>query len=161
MGAKYIKYLVIRAVPTIAVLSAVVLGLSLWTDAVERPKSAENLTSAPSGEVQPLDFSATLVDPEQKAQEQTATVEVKVAGIQLIDPATAHEQPQPGQAHLHYQLDSGPVIATTTTKLSFHELSPGPHKLTVMLAGNDHQLLGPKDTLTMNISPVKTGRAQR
>jgi hypothetical protein len=111
--------------------------------------------------VQPLDFSATLVEPEKKAQEQSATVEVKVGGIRLIDPAAAHEHAQPGQAHLHYQLDNGPVIATTTTKLSFHELSPGPHKLTVMLAGNDHQLLGPKDTLTLNISPVKTGRAQR
>jgi hypothetical protein len=156
-----IKYAVIRAVTAIAVLSAVVLGLSLWTGAVERPGSSGGTTLAQPGGVQPLDFSASLVDPEKKAQEQTATVEVKVAGIQVIDPAAVNEQPQSGQGHLHYQVDNGPIIATTMTSLSFHELSPGPHKITVMLAGNDHQLLGPKDTLTVNIPPGKTGRAQR
>jgi hypothetical protein len=156
-----IKYAVIRAVTAIAVLSAVVLGMSLWTGAEERPRRSEGITPAQLEGMQPLDFSASLVDPEQKAQEQTATVEVKVAGIQLIDPAAVNEMPQSGQAHLHYQIDNGPIIATTTTKLSFHELSPGPHKVTVMLAGNDHQLLGPKDTLTVNIPPGKTGRAQR
>jgi hypothetical protein len=156
-----IKHVVIRAVTAITVLSIVLLGLSLWTGAVEQPRSSEAIMPAQPEGVQPLDFSASLDDPEQKAQEQTATVEVKVAGIQLIDSAAVNEQPQSGQAHLHYQLDNGPIIATTTTKLSFHELSPGPHKITVMLAENDHQLLGPKDTLTVNIPPGKTGRAQR
>jgi hypothetical protein len=156
-----IKYAVTRAVMVLAVVSAIVLSLSLWTGAAERPRSSEGIGPAQPGGMQALDFSASLVDPEQKAQEQTAVVEVKVAGIQLIDSAAVNEQPQSGQAHLHYQLDNGPIIATTTTKLSFHELSPGPHKITVMLAGNDHQLLGPKDTLTVNIPPGKTGRAQR
>lgn len=156
-----IKYAGIRGVTAIAVLSAVILGMSLWTGAVERPRSSEGITPAQPGGLPPLDFSASLVDPEEKAQEQTATVEVKVAGVQLIDPAVMNEQLQSGQAHLHYQIDNGPIIATTTTKLSLHELSPGPHKITVMLAGNDHQLLGPKDTLTVNIPSVKTGRAQR
>ena len=100
-------------------------------------------------------------DPEKKAQERTATVEVKLAGIQLIDPAAVNEQPQQGQGQLHYQVDNGPVIATTTTKLSFHELSLGSHKITVMLVGNDHQLLGPRETLTLNIPPANGDRAQR
>jgi len=43
-----------------------------------------------------------LSDPAQKAQERTTTVEVKVVGIQLIDPAAVNEQPQQGQGHLHY-----------------------------------------------------------
>jgi hypothetical protein len=30
--------------------------------------------------------------------------------------------------------------------------------ITLRLAGNDHQLLGPKDVLTVNISPGKTDR---
>jgi hypothetical protein len=84
-----------------------------------------------------------------------------VAGIQLIDSAAVNEQPQQGQGHLHYQVDNGPVIATTTTKLSFHDLSLGSHKITVMLVGNDHQLLGPRETLTVNIPPVNGDRAQR
>jgi hypothetical protein len=47
-----------------------------------------------------------------------------------------------GQGHLHYRVDDGPVIATTVTELSFHELAPGPHRFEVTLVGNDHQPLG-------------------
>jgi len=43
-------------------------------------------------------------------------------------------------------------------KLGFYELSPVPHKITLILAGNEHQLLGPKDVLTANLSPGKTER---
>lgn len=59
---------------------------------------------------------------------------------------------QPGMtARLHYQIDDSPVIATPSTKLSFHELKPGDHKITVVLAGNDHRPLGPQDTLTVKV----------
>ena len=88
-------------------------------------------------------------------------MEVKVAGIQLIDAAAVNEQPQQGQGHLHYQVDNGPLIATTVTKLSFHELSSGEHKITVMLMGNDHQPLGVQETLTVTIPTGRSGRAQR
>ena len=96
-------------------------------------------------------LTATLVDAEKKAAQKAATVQVKTAGIKLIDPAVVNEKPRAGQGHLHYQVDSGPIIATTTTKLSFHELSPGAHKITVMLAANDHSPLGPQQTLDVNI----------
>ena len=158
---KPIKYRAISAMTALAVLCGVVLGLSLWVGAVERPKTPEGAAAVQSGTGQAPELSATLSDAEKKAREQTATVEAKVAGIQLIDPAAVNEQPQSGQGHLHYQLDNGPIIATTTTKLSFHELSSGPHKVTVMLASNDHQPLGPKETLTVNIPPGKTGSVQR
>jgi hypothetical protein len=52
---------------------------------------------------------------------------------------------------LHYRVDNGPVVATTSTKLSFHELPVGEHKIMVMLAGNDHQPLGPRETLSVRI----------
>ena len=96
-------------------------------------------------------LTATLVDAEKKAAQKAATVQVKTTGIKLIDPATVQEKPRAGQGHLHYQVDSGPIIATTTTKLSFHELSSGAHKITVMLAANDHSPLGPQQTLDVNI----------
>jgi hypothetical protein len=102
-----------------------------------------------------------LSDPEEKAQEHSATVDVRVEGIQLIDPAAVHERSQPGQGHLHYQLDNGPVVATTSTKLSFHELSSGVHKITVRLVGNDHKALGPREVLTVTIPPASGNRAQR
>jgi hypothetical protein len=96
-------------------------------------------------------LTATLIDAEKKAQKKSATVQVTVTGIALIDPAKVNEKPRAGQGHLHYRVDDGPVIATTTTKLSFHELTSGPHHITVMLAANDHNPLGPEQTLDVNI----------
>jgi uncharacterized protein DUF6130 len=96
-------------------------------------------------------LTAKLVDPEKKAQQKAATVDVKVTGIKIIDPATVNEKPIAGQGHLHYQVDDGPIIATTTMKMSFHGLTPGPHKIVVTLAGNDHNPLGPQETLNVTI----------
>jgi len=76
-----------------------------------------------------------------------------------LDPQLVGEDPRYGQGHLHYQIDGGPVIATTATKLSFHDLAPGPHTVVVSLAGNDHRPLGPKRILTVNIP--SDGKPQR
>jgi len=151
----------IKGMASIAMVSAFVFGLTLGAGAVEEPKLSEGIKPiSPGGGATP-ELSAKLSDPEKKAQEHTATVEVKVAGLQLIDPAAVNEQPQQGQGHLHYQVDTGPVIATTTTKLSFHELSSGSHEITVMLVSSDHQPLGPRESLTVNIPPALGDRAQR
>jgi hypothetical protein len=156
-----VRKAMIKGVASIAIVSAVVLGLSLGAGAVEKPKLSEGIKAlSPEAGATP-ELSAKLSDPEKKASEHTATVEVKVVGIQLIDPAAVNEQPQQGQGHLHYQLDTGPVIATTTTKLSFHELSSGSHEITVMLVSSDHQPLGPRVTLTVNIPPALGDRARR
>jgi len=96
-------------------------------------------------------LSAMLVDRENKARKGEATVQVTTSGIKIVDPASAHEQPKSGQGHFHYRLDNGPVIATTATKLSFHELTPGQHTITVMLAGNDHSPLGPQEMLNITV----------
>jgi hypothetical protein len=96
-------------------------------------------------------IDAKLVDPEMKAQKKAATVTVKVTGVAIIDPASVGEKPKNGQGHLHYRVDDGPVIATTATKLTFHELKPGPHKIEVVLAGNDHNPLGPQQILNVTV----------
>ena len=96
-------------------------------------------------------LSASLVDPEAKARQQAATVKVDVTGVKLTDPALSNEKPVAGQAHLHYQVDDGPVIATTAPKLSFHGLKPGAHRVKVVLAANDHSPLGPEKTLDVTI----------
>lgn len=96
-------------------------------------------------------LTAKLVDAEKKAQQKAATVDVKVTGVKIIDPAQANEKPVAGQGHLHYQVDDGPIIATTAMKLSFHGLTPGAHKIVVTLAGNDHNPLGPQQTLEVTI----------
>jgi hypothetical protein len=96
-------------------------------------------------------MTATLVDADKKAAEAAATVDVTTTDIQLVDPAISKEQPVPGQGHLHYQVDSGPVVATPSPKLTYHELAPGPHTIVVMLVGNDHKPLGPQERLTLTV----------
>jgi hypothetical protein len=96
-------------------------------------------------------LSAALVDPAVTAKEKTATVKVEVTGVKLIDPALTNKKPTKGQGHLHYRVDDGPVIATTATKLSFHELTPGQHKIVVVLANNDHSPSGLEQTLAITI----------
>jgi hypothetical protein len=96
-------------------------------------------------------LSAKLVDPMEKAKKQAATVQVVVKGIRIVDPALSGEKPIKGQGHLHYQVDDGPVIATTAPKLSFHGLKPGAHTITVVLAANDHSPLGPQEKLSVSI----------
>ena len=101
-------------------------------------------------------MTAKLIDPEKKAAGRAATVEVTVSGVELVDPAMSMEKPAPGQGHLHYQVDKGPVVATPSAKLSFHELTPGSHTILVVLAGNDHKPLGPQQTLTVTIPKAMT-----
>lgn len=106
-------------------------------------------------------LTAKLVDPEKKAAEKAATIEVTVSGVELVDPSLSNEKPVTGQGHLHYQLDKGPVIATPSAKLSFHELTAGTHTIAVVLAGNDHKPLGPQQQLTVKVpsGPTSTSGA--
>jgi hypothetical protein len=81
---------------------------------------------------------------------QNAVVQVKVEGIELVDPAAVAELPRPHEGHLHYQIDGRPpIIATTEARLAFFGMSPGQHTIEVMLAGNDHSPLGPRTALTV------------
>ena len=96
-------------------------------------------------------FEAALKDAEAKAKKGEATVEIQVSGIQLVDPAIVQEKPRPGQGHLHYRVDDGPVIATTAPKLGFHELGPGQHRFELTLVGNDHQPLLPAKMLSVHV----------
>lgn len=96
-------------------------------------------------------MTAKMVDEEAKSKKKEATIAVEVKGLKLVDPASVKEKPAPGQGHLHYRLDNGPIIATTAIKLSFHEMSSGPHVIAVALAANDHSALGPLASFTITI----------
>ncbi|HEX5736757.1 MAG TPA: hypothetical protein VF131_28255 [Blastocatellia bacterium] len=143
-----------RAVVFVTILTALVLSINLVVGAQDKPQhdhsamAKQEMAKAQAGTAT---MTAKLVDPEAKAQKKEATVTVDVKGIQLTDPATANEQPKAGQGHIHYQVDDGPVIATTSPKLSFHGLSSGAHKITITLAANDHSPLAPPQTLTVTI----------
>jgi hypothetical protein len=103
-----------------------------------------------------LRLTASLKDAERLAQKASATVEAKVSGIAIVDPASVNEQPKPGQGHLHYRVDDGPVIATTAEKLGFHDLAPGEHRFELTLVGNDHKPLLPSQTLELMVPSLDT-----
>ena len=140
-----------RAIKLISIAAVMLLGLCGLVGAQNSGKHEGHELMGPASPQTGATLTARLVDPEKKAKQKTATVEVTVGGVQMIDPAKTGEKPLKGQAHLHYRVDDGPVIATTTTKLSFHELTPGVHKIMIMLAANDHSPLGPQETLTVTI----------
>jgi hypothetical protein len=139
--ASFCKLALISASLTLVFVCASLVEAQYGSNTKEQPAASQGTPS----------LTATLVDPEKKAQQKAATVSVKVDGIKLVDPAASMEKAKPGEGHLHYQVDSGPIIATPTTKLSFHGLTPGAHKIVVMLAGNDHNPLGPQQTLDVTI----------
>jgi hypothetical protein len=95
--------------------------------------------------------TATLVDQEAKAKQKAAVVEVAVTGVKLVDPASSHEMAVAGQGHIHYQVDTGPIIATPASKLAFHGLPPGKHTITVYVAGNDHAALTSAQVLELQV----------
>jgi hypothetical protein len=133
---------------------ALALTISLTAIAQDKPKSEAATQSANQvvGQVgQTATMTASLIDAEKNARDKTATVEVRVTGVELIDPAMTNKQPMKGQGHLHYQVDNGPVVATTAPKLSFHGLSSGKHKIVVMLANNDHSPAGPQQTMEITV----------
>jgi hypothetical protein len=134
-----------------AAISMITLGAYAADTASDtKAKKPAEKEQASAGSEKPT-LKAMLVEPEKKAKEKAATVKVTVGGVKIIDPATVNEKAAAGQGHIHYKLDDGPVVATTAAKLSWHELSSGKHKITVMLAGNDHQPLGPEETVSVDI----------
>jgi hypothetical protein len=146
-----------RSFQQLAVASALTLTIGVGNAAAQAPPRDEH-PHGQKGEEKAAAIGktsarleATLVEPEKKAKEKAATVKVSVVGVEIVDPALENEKPAPGKGHLHYQVDDDPIIATTATKLSFHELSAGKHTIKVVLAGNDHRPLGPEQTLTVTI----------
>src|SRR5262245_14648843 len=104
-----------------------------------------------------LSFDARLIEDECAVRETSATVQVRVAGLEIVDPEAVQEKPRAGQGHRHYRLDEGPVIATTVTRLTFYGLAPGVHRISVTLVGNDHKPLGPMKEFEVSV-PIKTVR---
>lgn len=140
-----------RLVVFASVLVALALSLSIRAGAQDKNRNDaeeqnmnQNLGQSPA-------LTASLIDAEKNARDKSATVEVRVTGVELIDPALTSKQPMKGQGHLHYQVDDGPVIATTAAKLSFHGLSSGKHKFIVVLANNDHSPAGPQQMLEVTV----------
>lgn len=123
--------------------------------------AAALLAGPAAAQVGPPRLSASLVDAQKNARNGSIVVETRATGIEIVDPEKA--RPMEGrrefadrqagvrQAHYHYQLDDGPVIATTAEKLSFHDVEPGEHTVSVRLADAEHQPMAAEQQLTIEI----------
>ena len=142
-----------KNVRSFALASMLIATALLFTANGQDKAKSEPVVAQNANQVvaQTATLTASLVDAEKNAKEKTATVEVRVTGAELIDPAMTSKTPMKGQGHLHYQVDNGPVIATTAPKLSFHNLTPGKHTIVIMLANNDHTPAGPQQTLEITV----------
>ncbi|MFB3813302.1 MAG: hypothetical protein ACE14L_04250 [Terriglobales bacterium] len=96
-------------------------------------------------------LKADLVDAKANARQRKAVVDAKTDGVQLIEPAPANYVTRLDQAHLQYQLDGGTVIDTVSTRMTFSDLTPGRHHITVRLADNGNHGWGQPVTLTVDI----------
>ena len=147
---------VLRNLMVASLVTAFVIPLPIfWHE-----RDATALAAGPAGPLPPEKpdaagtspaLEATLVDASRKAASRAATVQVDVTSVRLIDPDGATGQPVAGEGHLHYQVDDGPVVATTATKLSFHALAPGNHVIKVTLAGHDHKPVSATQTLKVSV----------
>lgn len=99
----------------------------------------------------PSAMTARLIDAKKNAKQHTVIVDVQVSGIQLIDPMYVTNKSDPTQAHLHYQVDNGVVIATPSSKMSFHGLVTGRHHIAVQLANAQHAAVGAQADLFVTI----------
>jgi hypothetical protein len=135
------------------------ISIAIVTVALTALVAAPSIDAQTPGSAAKPVMTAKLIDADKKAAARAATVEVTTSGIELVDPAVSMEKAVAGQGHLHYQVDKGPVVATPSAKLSFHELAPGAHTILVVLAGNDHKPLGPQQQLTLTVpaQPQKAG----
>ncbi len=133
-------------------------SMAIMTVALTACMAVQRMDAQAPGSATKPSMTAKLIDADRKAAGRAATVEVTTSGIELVDPAISMEKAVAGQGHLHYQLDKGPIVATPTAKLSYHELAPGPHTIVVVLAGNDHKPLGPQQELKVTV-PAQTQKA--
>jgi hypothetical protein len=112
----------------------------------------------PAVAAETLDLQASLVDMDANAAKQSAVVRVDVVGAELVDPELAKPGAKLVQAHLHYRVDDGPVIATPVAKLAFHGLTSGKHRIEVVLADSEHKPLGPSEILEVMIPAKLVGQ---
>jgi len=97
---------------TVATLVALAVCINLSASAHYAPKESKSSRKSLVSQERAgsATLTASLIDPETTAKEKTATVQVSVTGVKLIDPAMTNKRPTKGQGHLHYRVDSGPVI---------------------------------------------------
>lgn len=138
----------LAAIVFLALAAPALTGQPLDAPSTDPGADAKPGAAAPAG--QPA-LTAELIDIEKKAAKRGATVQVEAVNVNIVDPAASGERPRPGEAHFHYQVDTNPVVATTANKVSFHELSPGPHLITVTLAGNDHRPVAQSVVLSVRV----------
>ena len=91
-----------------------------------------------------------LVKPGENAKKKQAVVAAKVWGIDLITPGS-YTQPNLTKGYLVYRVDEQPVIKTADKEVTFRNLSPGYHAVTVQLSSPDGHLVGARMVLAVHI----------
>jgi hypothetical protein len=123
------------------VLMALALSFNIFAD--DQYTSQQTTTKAKGN----VTITAKSVDEAMLAKDKMAKVEVNVSGTKL---ASGHKAMTSG-AHLHYQIDNGPIIVTSEPSLSFANLTAGSHTISVTVVDAKHSPLSDPATVELTI----------
>ena len=141
--------------------------------------SGAETTSKSTHKSAEIKLSARLVDEDQLSKEKMAMIVVTVSGVTISENAlqkgmgamrgsagtsgttgtasgkygttTGSASGSTAGAHIHYQLDDGPIVATAAKSLAFANLTSGSHTIAVTLVNGAHAPISEQTTLTVNI----------
>jgi hypothetical protein len=122
-----------------------VTGVDAATPRTESRNPKADASGVPK-ELRKARVNARLVSMDERSLMREAHVEAEITGLPAAGTSRMTKAPV-----VLYRLDDGPVIATSERKLSFHELDPGQHTVTVALETADGIALGPRQTLDFRI----------
>ncbi|PWT89692.1 MAG: hypothetical protein C5B54_08510 [Acidobacteria bacterium] len=137
------RKIVHSAVLAIALLCLPMVVLAQYSSSPDTSASTASTAS------QNAKLTAKLVDEQSEAKQKMATVQVSVSGVTMSEMhgGDMHHQ----GAHLHYQVDNGPIVVSPSKTMSFANLSSGSHTITVTVADANHQPISEPQTLNVTI----------
>lgn len=89
-------------------------------------------------------------DAHENAHNKQVVVEARVWGIDLVEPGSS-QQPSLTRGYLLYRVDEQPVIKSAEKEMTFRNLSPGRHTVTVQLSSPDNYPVGTSKVMTVRI----------
>jgi hypothetical protein len=131
----------VRIVRAALVISALAIGGAACGGGSE---PSEGTASAPAGPRPSSTATVEIVSPTQNqvVHGDTAKLEVKLTGGEIVQQTSTDLQPD--QGHLHVFLDDQLVSMTSSTESLLSDLTPGQHLVKVEFVANDHAPFDPR-----------------
>jgi len=130
-----------RVTRLLAALALVAAAVIVTGCATSRTGSVPAKPAAAAGADVPAP-TVKLVAPVEGAEVPAGdlTVAVETTGLTFVMPSNTIV---PGEGHVHFSLDGGPIQMSTTPEYVLKDVAPGPHTLEAELVQNDTESFDP------------------